>query len=162
MTFKLARAFSLGAVRISEVADRSGVPATTLRYYDSIGLIQARRATNGYRDYDPSVLERLALVDAAQRLDLSLPQIGELLTAVDNESCTQVRDTLQPRLTERLRDVDAHLAALHLLREPLVVASQHVAACPDSGSSCRSECILLGQPRFTCTSHNRAVGRIPR
>lgn len=148
----------MGAVRISEVADRSGVPATTLRYYDSIGLIQARRATNGYRDYDPSVLERLVIVNAAQRLDLPLPQIGELLTAVESQTCTQVRDALHPRLTERLRDVDAHLAALHLLREHLVAATQRVAACPDSGSSCRSECMLLGQPRSACTSQDLANG----
>ncbi|MBO1902475.1 MerR family transcriptional regulator [Leucobacter weissii] len=139
-------------MRISEVAARSGVPATTLRYYDSIGLIDARREPNGYRAYDDGVLERLTFIEAAKKLELSLPEIAELLVVVDGDSCTQVRDALHPKLTDRLREVDAHLAALRLLRERLVVASERVAACPDSGESCRSECMLLGAIRRACQS----------
>ena len=134
-------------MRISEVADRSGVPATTLRYYDTIGLIAARREPNGYRTYDESVLERLSFIEAAKQLDLSLPQIAELLLIVEGDSCTQVREALHPKLTERLREVDAHLANLRLLRNRLVAATRRVAACPDSEASCRSECVLLGERR---------------
>ncbi|MFI7131805.1 MerR family transcriptional regulator [Nonomuraea sp. NPDC050153] len=137
-------------MRISEVAARSGVPATTLRYYDTIGLINAHRQSNGYRAYDESVLERLSFIEAAQRLGLSLPEIAQLLVVVEGDTCTQVREALHPKLTERLREVDAHLANLRLLRNRLVAATRRVAACPDSGVSCRSECMLLDQRGRGC------------
>lgn len=132
-------------MRISEVASRSGVPATTLRYYETIGLIGSQREANRYRDYDAGVLERLELIEAAKQLDLSLPEIAELITVVEGDACTQVRESLHPKLSQRLREVDAHLASLRLLRHRLVAATRRVGACPDSGESCRSECLLLGE-----------------
>ncbi|GGL43172.1 MerR family transcriptional regulator [Planomonospora parontospora] len=78
-------------MRISEIAARSGVPATTLRYYDGIGLIEARREPNGYRDYDESALERPAFIEAAQHLGLPLPEIAELLLAQPKSVCRPER-----------------------------------------------------------------------
>ncbi|HEX2893341.1 MAG TPA: MerR family transcriptional regulator [Marmoricola sp.] len=141
-------------MRISHVATWSGVPATTLRYYDSIGLIGARREANGYRTYDESVLERLSFIEAAKQLDLSLPEIGELLLVVEGDSCTQVREALHPKLEQRLREVDRRLSTLRLLRNRLAAATRRVAACPDSGDSCRSECMLLGEQRRICASQD--------
>ena len=132
-------------MRISQVARSTGIPATTLRYYDSIGLIGARRESNGYRSYDETVLERLSFVEAAKQLDLSLPEIGELLVVVEGDSCTQVRDALHPKLEQRLREVDRRLSSLRLLRDRLAAATGRVAKCPDSGESCRSECMLLDE-----------------
>lgn len=148
-------------MRISEVAARSGVPSTTLRYYDSIGLIDARREPNGYRAYDDGVLERLSVIEAAKTLELSLPEIAELLIVVEGDSCTQVRDALHPKLTARLREVDAHLAHLRLLRNHLLAATRRVAACPDSGASCRSECMLLGEHRRVCRTETMNEGARP-
>ncbi|MEU1734188.1 MerR family transcriptional regulator [Streptosporangium sp. NPDC020145] len=141
-------------MRISEVAARSGVPATTLRYYDGIGLIHAGREPNGYRDYDETVLGRLAFIEAAQRLGLALPEIAELLVVVEGDTCTQVREALHPKLAQRLQELDAHLANLHLLRDRLAAATDQVAACPDSGASCRSECMLLARPHGPCRPGN--------
>ena len=76
------------AVRISDVAARSGLPATTLRYYESVGLIDAPRGLNGYRDFDESVLERLAFIAVAKQLGMSLPEIADLLAVVNRDSCT--------------------------------------------------------------------------
>ncbi|MFY9633433.1 MAG: MerR family transcriptional regulator [Cellulosimicrobium cellulans] len=141
-------------MRISEIAARSGVPVTTLRYYDTIGLIDARREPNGYRDYDDEVLERLAFIEAAKHLELSLPEIAELLGVVEGDTCTHVRDALHPKLIQRLKEVDAYLASLALLRDRLLAATRRVAACPDSGASCRSECMLLGERRRSCPPQN--------
>lgn len=132
-------------MRISEVATRSGVPASALRYYESIGLIAAQREPNGYRTYDAGVLDQLAIIGAARQLDLPLDEIGELLTVVEGDTCTRVREALQPKLEQRLREVDEHLATLQQLRGRLVEATNSVAACPDAGRSCRSECMLTGQ-----------------
>ncbi len=135
---------------ISEVAARSGVAATTLRYDETLGLVDSQRELNGYRSYDESVLDRLAFIDAAKQLELGLPEIVELLQVVDGDSCTQVPETLHPKLQQRLHEVDLRLANLRLLRSRLLAATQRVAAWPDSGRSCRSERVLLGEQRRSC------------
>lgn len=132
-------------MRISEVTTRTGVPASTLRFYESLGLVSAERLPNGYRSYGPDALERLALIDAAKDLGLQLPEIAELLGVVDRESCTRVRDVLHPRLTAHLTQVDEQIARLQSLRSRLITATEDVGACPDAATSCRSECMLLNQ-----------------
>lgn len=127
-------------MRISEVVRRSGVRATTLRFYESEGLISAERQPNGYRDYDGSVLERLTFISGAKQLDLSLPEIAEMLAVVEADNCTSVRDALRPKLADRLREVDDRLKALHHLRNSLTHAHDRVVACPDSADRCHSEC----------------------
>ncbi len=49
-------------MKISEVAQRAGVLATTIRFYESIGLLPAAHRVNGQRIYGPDVLDRLAVV----------------------------------------------------------------------------------------------------
>ncbi|GAA0546026.1 Cu(I)-responsive transcriptional regulator [Paractinoplanes ferrugineus] len=141
---------------ISDVVARASIPATTLRYYEDLGLITARRSPNGYRTYDESVLDRLAMIEAAKQLNLSLPETAELLLVVDSDSCTQVHEVMHPTLQQRLRDVDERLASLQRLRDRLAAATRRVAACPDSGDSCRSECALLTDQRLNCTTTSPA------
>lgn len=137
------------------------MPASTLRYYERIGLIASERERNGYRDYNAQVLDRLALVDSAKQLNLSLPEIADLLGVVEDDTCTQVRDSLRPRLAERLREVDERLATLQRLRGRLVAASRRVDACPDSGDRCRSECMLLRDRDRACDARpgRSGIGR---
>lgn len=142
------------AVRISDVAARSGLPATTLRYYESIGLVDASRGLNGYRDFDDSVLERLAFIAAAQQLGMSLSEIADLLAVVDYDSCTRVRDVLYPQLAQRLREVDRHLANLQVLRDRLDEATTRLRACPDGDAPCRSECALFDHQQPVCPDHH--------
>ncbi|WP_435107093.1 MerR family transcriptional regulator [Nocardiopsis synnemataformans] len=65
-------------MRVSELAERSGVPASTLRYCEERGLLPAQRSPAGYRLYDQRALERLAFITAAKQLGLDLDEIGEL------------------------------------------------------------------------------------
>jgi AcrR family transcriptional regulator len=64
LTLKLAAMFTLDAVnglRVSELAERAGVTASTVRFYERSGLLSpARRAHNGYRLFDESALDELA------------------------------------------------------------------------------------------------------
>lgn len=89
LTFKPGRRFTvedMETLPISEVAQRPGVPATTLRYYEDIGLIgPAHRAPNGYRTFNERDLERLALITRAKKLDLSLEDVRDLVAALDSE-----------------------------------------------------------------------------
>jgi MerR family transcriptional regulator, redox-sensitive transcriptional activator SoxR len=64
---------------ISEVAKRSGVAASALRFYEDRGLITSHRAGSGHRRYDRSVLRRIAFIVFAQRVGLTLEEIAEEL-----------------------------------------------------------------------------------
>ncbi|WP_442813159.1 MerR family transcriptional regulator [Streptomyces sp. NBC_01800] len=66
-------------MRISQLAERSGVPATTLRFYEGAGLLAAGRTASGYRVYGEDAVERLAFIGAAKHLGLPLEEISELL-----------------------------------------------------------------------------------
>jgi DNA-binding transcriptional MerR regulator len=48
-------------MRISQLAERSGVPATTLRFYENAGLISAERTPSGYRSFGDEAMHRLAV-----------------------------------------------------------------------------------------------------
>src|ERR1700759_3802696 len=67
-------------MRIGELAERSGLTASRIRFYEASGLISAvQRTANGYRDYPPEVASTLAIIDSAQRAGFSLDQIRHLL-----------------------------------------------------------------------------------
>lgn len=127
-------------MRISEVTARSGVPATTLRYYEQLNLISSTRSVNGYRDYGPEVLERLSFIRVAKKMDLDLDQIKWLLDVTETGTCTNTRDALHPVLTERLREVEDSIRRMEQLRSVLSSSLDYVATCPDSSMPCQSEC----------------------
>ncbi|MFM9700927.1 MerR family transcriptional regulator [Streptomyces europaeiscabiei] len=68
--------------RISQLAERSGVPATTLRFYEDAGLLPADRTPSGYRVYGEDAVERLAFISSAKLLGLALNEIRECWTSV--------------------------------------------------------------------------------
>lgn len=127
-------------MRISEVTARSGVPATTLRYYEDLGLITSRRAANGYREYEESVLTQLDFIATAKKLDMDLGEIRWLSQVTETGTCTTVRDSLRPVLSERLDQVQENIARLTNMRDLLTKALEHVVSCPDSDQPCKSEC----------------------
>jgi MerR family redox-sensitive transcriptional activator SoxR len=63
---------------IGEVAAQVGINTSTIRYYESVGLLAAPKRVNGRRVYDESVLQRLALVQLAQKAGFTVQEIGEL------------------------------------------------------------------------------------
>lgn len=129
-------------MRISEVSARSGVPPTTLRYYEDLGLIHSERSDNGYRDYQLHVLERLSFIDTAKKMDLQLSEITWLLDATETGSCTSTRDALQPVLSDRLSQVEDSIRRLTELRDLLTRSLDHVTTCPDNPHPCKSECVF--------------------
>jgi MerR family redox-sensitive transcriptional activator SoxR len=64
---------------IGELAARTGLPTSTLRYYDRIGLVRATSRSGGQRRYDPKVLQRLRAVTLCQRSGFTLEEIRRLL-----------------------------------------------------------------------------------
>ena len=110
----------MGALLIGNVADRAGVPAPTIRYYESIGLLKpANRSASGYRRYSDATIEELLFIRKAQGLGFSLDEVAEILklTRAGRTPCERVLSIAHQRvaaLDERIRQLQRfrdHLAA---------------------------------------------------
>jgi MerR family redox-sensitive transcriptional activator SoxR len=103
---------------ISEVARRSGVAASALRFYEERGLIASERAGSGHRRYSRPVLRRIAFIVFAQRIGLTLDEIGVELARLPPERAPTRRDwsRLARAWTSR---IDQRIAELERLRRGL-------------------------------------------
>jgi MerR family redox-sensitive transcriptional activator SoxR len=104
---------------ISDVAHRSGVPASTLRFYEEKGLIASTGRRGLRRLFDPSVLERLALIALGRTAGFSLEEIAGMF-APDG-----ALDINRPRLLAKADEIDRTIQRLSILREGL----RHAARC---------------------------------
>ena len=103
---------------IGEVAHRSGVAQTALRFYEQRGLITSTRTSGNQRRYERAVLRRLAFVRAAQRVGLSLEQVAEALATLPSDHAPTKADW--SRLSRSWRDeLDARIDGLQRLRDRL-------------------------------------------
>jgi MerR family transcriptional regulator, redox-sensitive transcriptional activator SoxR len=97
---------------IGEVSRRSGVAASALRYYDELGLIRSGRAGSGHRRYPRYVLRRIAFIVFAQRVGLTLEEIGaELARLPENRVPTrsdwaQLSEGWTARIDERIAELE--------------------------------------------------------
>lgn len=94
---------------IGEVADRSGVPAKTLRYYEDIGVLPAPgRTASGYRDYGDETLDRLGFITAAKAAGLTLAEIRDVI-GLRNDGvapCSHVAALLDEKADAVTRQID--------------------------------------------------------
>lgn len=104
---------------IGEAAIKSACPASTIRYYERIGLLQAaQRGANGYRYYDAAALERLKFVHRARTLGFSIDEITALLQLADHphEPC----DGIDRLLAQHIEAVHLKLRQLSELESELL------------------------------------------
>ena len=121
--------------RIAEVADLVGVPATTLRYYEDIGLIgQPARGRNGYRSYDDADLARLRFITATKNLGIPLTDVAELVKAYDVEDCSTVAHNVVEMVAVRLAETQTRIGELVALAAQLQTVSTRLADAPASGA----------------------------
>jgi MerR family transcriptional regulator, redox-sensitive transcriptional activator SoxR len=99
---------------IGEVARRSGVAASALRFYEERGLIRSERAGSGHRRYPRAVLRRIAFIVFAQRIGLTLDEIGVELAKLPPDRAPTRRDwsRLSSGWTSRIDDRIAELERL--------------------------------------------------
>jgi MerR family copper efflux transcriptional regulator len=136
-------------MRISQLAERSGVPATTLRFYETAGLLPAERTASGYRAYGPEAAERLAFIGAAKQLGLSLEEIAELLGVWQEGACAEVKADLRPRIAARLSEAEDHGARLAAFTASLRQALRRLDELPDRAGRCDPQCGFLGARQTT-------------
>ena len=103
---------------IGEVARRSGVASSALRFYEERGLIRSERAGSGHRRYARSVLRRIAFIVFAQRVGLSLDEIAEELAKLPPDRAPNRRDWSRLSATWTSR-IDARIAELERLKSGL-------------------------------------------
>jgi MerR family redox-sensitive transcriptional activator SoxR len=99
---------------IGEVSRRSGVASSALRYYEDRGLIRSERASSGHRNYPRPVLRRIAFIVFAQRVGLTLGEIGDELAKLPPDRAPTRRDwsRLSSKWTSRIDDRIAELERL--------------------------------------------------
>ncbi|MCT6777823.1 MerR family transcriptional regulator [Streptomyces sp. CS7] len=131
------------SMRISQLAERSGVPTTTLRFYESAGLLSADRTPAGYRMYGEDAVDRLAFIGAAKHLGLALEEIGELVGVWEAGACRDVKADLRPRISARLAEAEVRAADLAAFTDSLRGALAHLDALPDRAGRCDPECGFL-------------------
>ena len=106
-------------MNIGEAASESGVPAKTIRYYESIGLIPpAVRAENGYRNYSPFDIETLKFIQRARRLGFSVKDVGGLLELWRDKSRTSA--DVKALALKHISDVEKRIAELQSIRNTLI------------------------------------------
>ena len=103
---------------ITEVSRRAGVASSALRYYEDRGLIASGRAGSGHRRYPRAVLRRLAFIIFAQRIGLTLDEIGTELGRLPEDRVPNRTDWAKLSSTWRER-IDARIAELERLRQGL-------------------------------------------
>jgi MerR family transcriptional regulator, redox-sensitive transcriptional activator SoxR len=101
---------------IGEVARRSGVAASALRFYEERGLITSERAGSGHRRYPRPVLRRIAFIVFAQRVGLTLAEIAAELAKLPENRAPTRRDwsQLSSKWTSRIDERIAELERLKL------------------------------------------------
>jgi DNA-binding transcriptional MerR regulator len=107
-------------VDIGEVARRSGVPASTLRFYEEKGLIAPIGRRGLRRLFDPGVLERLALIALARAAGFTLEEIARLFAPNGRARIDR------QMLANKADELDRTIGRLSAMRDSL----RHAAACP--------------------------------
>lgn len=148
------------SLRIGEVAKRTGLDVRLIRHYEKVGLIPSPRrreagyASAGYRLFTEDHVQRLEFIALGRLLDLSLREIGTLLSCVDEGCCTSAQPRVRTLLKEQLEEVDRRIAMLQELRQRLQSYYQrlHEEAECRTPANCRGSAIPI-----QCTFGETAV-----
>lgn len=118
-------------MNIKDAAERTGLPAKTIRYYEEIGLIAPARQDNGYRDYSETDTHTLAFLGRARSLGFSIEECRALLALYDDRSrsSAEVREIALGHLAR----IETKIAELEAMRDTLggLVEACHGDARPD-------------------------------
>ncbi|RZO86217.1 MAG: MerR family transcriptional regulator [Oceanococcus sp.] len=105
---------------ISQVARQSGLPASTLRYYEDKGLIRSLGRHGLRRVFGPQILDQLALISLGRAAGFSLDEIRQMFTPKGQPQIDR------QQLRNKADELDRQIRRLTAMRDGLV----HAAACP--------------------------------
>jgi MerR family copper efflux transcriptional regulator len=110
-------------VTIGQAAQRSGVPAKTIRYYESIGLVRPARGENKYRAYGDSEVETLRFINRARALGFTLKEVHALL-ALYRDRRRSSRDVKKLAL-RHVEQLDRKIDELTAIRNAVLELARH-------------------------------------
>ena len=118
-------------MRIGEVAEKTGLPASTLRYYESVGLLPKPARQSGQRSYAPSILKQIALVEVARASGFTITEVHQLLRGFTSKTPPSKRwrvlaEQKAVEIDERMEDL---LRMKHLLKLVLACECPTFDAC---------------------------------
>ncbi len=138
-------------MRISELADQVGVPTSTVRYYERIGLVGApARTVSGYREYDEDAATRLLFVARARRMGLSCQQIAELLPVWGGTNCAGAHERVGRLVDDKQAEIASRIAELREFAAQLDRVRGVLEASPPP-PACRTDlscCVPAGPTAF--------------
>ena len=109
-------------MNIGMAAEKSGLPAKTIRYYEDVGLVRPGRSGNGYRTYSEPEVHKLRFLHRARSLGFSIEECRQLLALYEDRSraSADVKHLAQSKIAE----VDRKIAELRDLRRTLAHLSR--------------------------------------
>ena len=148
-------------MRIGELAERVGVPADTVRFYEREGwLPRPPRQDNGYREYADADVEHLRLLIDLRRLELPLDEAARLASYCHSGHCADTSAELPRLIAGRRADVARRMSRLGELDARLADLERHVTATPgaeDSRGSALSRSLAVLDSGGPCCDAAEAV-----
>ena len=140
-------------MRISELADTVGVPVSTVRYYERIGLLgPPSRSPAGYRDYDDEASNQLRFVARSRQLGLTCDQVAELLPVWAGVDCVSAHTRVSRLIDDKRVEISARIAELSAFAAQLDEAKATLEASPPPQVCCDD---------LTCCVPSGAGGSVP-
>ncbi|MFP7672238.1 Cu(I)-responsive transcriptional regulator [Marivita sp. S0852] len=122
-------------MNIGEVAQRAGLPAKTIRYYEDIGLVKPPRDANGYRAFRDSDVHKLAFLSRARALGFTIEDCRTLLTLYEDQ--TRASADVKQLAEAHLHKIEDKITQLQSMRDTL---SDLVHSCAGDN---RPDCPIL-------------------
>ena len=138
-------------MRISDLAGTVGVPVSTVRYYERIGLLaEPVRTGSGYREYDDAAATQLLFVTRARKLGLTCEQIVELLPIWGGTDCGSTHDEVARLIDDKKAEIAARIRELNSFAAQLDSVQAMLESAPPP-HVCRTDlscCVPSGPDGF--------------
>ncbi len=123
-------------MKISEIAEKSGLTRSRIRFYEAEGLLGGvRRQGNGYREFPPEALQLLEIITGAQQAGFTLDEIKSLLPAADGKGWHHAE--LLTSLRRKVEDIEELQRRLKRTRAQLLTIIEGIETRP-AGLGCKA------------------------
>lgn len=133
-------------MKIGELGERCGVTAKTIRYYESIGLLDdPPRTPSGYREYGDDAVERLRFIRDAQATGLTLSEVASVLElkGAGERTCGHTMALIEAHVTA----IDAQIEQLTAARRELATLADRANSLDPSECTDRNRCQVISEAR---------------
>ena len=136
-------------ITIGQLAKLTSVPPKTIRYYEEVGILPpSERSESRYRLYSETDVRRLELIRRARALDMTLPEMGELVEWASSGTCNDFQGRFLEVVRRKLEEVAQRIADLEHLKQDLQRLEAHFI---ESEKEVKADHPVLECPPETCT-----------